>query len=170
MRSPNALPPAAFDTQNRFMPTATSYKLFRTSVHVRPSLRVPPEIVTYSHCVSHSVLAGEFIEGKPKDLRSPFPPDQPLELDDHDFLDDSDLEEVEGDVKLTIKIPETAPKNLRSPLKSPGFGSGFPSPFSPQISRFGSMGGMSSICAMRSTDPGTHLGKVVVLRDISFVT
>jgi hypothetical protein len=120
--------------------------------------------------MSHPVLSDAFSEGKLKDLRSSFPLDQPTELDVHDFLDDSDLEDVEDDTKLTINIPETASEGPRSPLKSPVFGSGFTSPFSPQISRLGSMGGMSSICATRSLDPSTHLGKVVVLRDISFVT
>jgi hypothetical protein len=116
------------------------------------------------------VLSDSFSEGKLKDLRNSFPLDQPTELDDHDFLDDSDLEDVEDDGKPTIKIPETTSESRKSPLKSPVFGSGFTSSFSPQISRLGSMGDTPSNCATQSVDPGNHLGRVVVLRDISFVT
>ena len=76
------------------------------------------------------MLSDRFSEGKLKDLRSSFPPDQPTELDDHDFLDDNDLEHVEDDAKVTTEIPDVT----------------------------------------WSTDPGTHLGKIVVLRDVSFVT
>jgi hypothetical protein len=118
------------------------------------------------------VLSDGFSEGKLKDLRSSFPSDQPTELDGHDFLDDSDLEDIEDNAKLTINIPEptASPEQGRSPLKSPVFGSGFSSPFLPQITRLGNISGTTSICRTRSMDPGTHLGKVVVLRDISFVT
>lgn len=116
------------------------------------------------------MLSDGFSEGKLKDLRSSFPPDQPTELGGHDFLDDSDLEDIEDDAKLTIKIPEVTHDHQRSPLKSPVFGSGFSSPFLPQITRLGNISGTTSICATRSMDPGSHLGKVVVLRDISYVT
>jgi hypothetical protein len=115
------------------------------------------------------VLSDGFSEGKLRDLRSPFPPDQPTELDGHDFIDDSDLEDIEDDTKLTINVPDT-PEHRKSPLKSPVFGSGFSSPFSPQITRPGNISGTATICAIGSMDPGTRLGKVVVLRDISFVT
>ena len=116
------------------------------------------------------MLSDGFSEGKLKDLRSSFPLDQPTELDDHNFLDNSGLGDVEDDTKLTIKIPDAPPENRRPPLKSPGFGSGFASLFSPQISRLGSTGSMSPTCATQSMDPGTRLGKIVVLRDVSFVT
>jgi hypothetical protein len=117
-----------------------------------------------------SVLSDSFSEGKLKDLRSPFPLDQPTELDDHDFLDDSDLEDVEEDGKPAIEFPEATPDSQKSALKSLVFGSGFTSSFSPQISRLGGMGGMSSDHVTQSIDPGDHLGKVIVLHDISFVT
>lgn len=117
-----------------------------------------------------SVLSDGFSEGKLKDLRSSFPSDQPTELDDYDFLDDGDLEDIEDDVKLIINIPEATPENRRSPLKSPGSSSGLSPPLSQQITRLGNTGGMTSICATWSMDPGTHLGKVVVLPDISYVT
>ena len=104
------------------------------------------------------MLSDTFSEGKLKDLRGLFPLDQPTELDDHSFLNDNDLEDVDDDAQPTIKIPETTSENRGPPFKSPVLGSGFTSPFSLQVSRLGSM------------DPGTHLGKVVVLRDISFVT
>jgi len=104
------------------------------------------------------VLSDAFSEGKLKDLQDPFPPDQPTELDAHGFLDDDDLENVDDGTQPTIKIPDTASDNRRSQFKNPAFNSGFTSPFPLQISRPGSM------------DPGTHLGKVVVLRDVAFVT
>ena len=118
----------------------------------------------------HSVLSDGFCEGKLKDLRSPFPLDQPLELDGQNFLHDSDLEDIEDDEKPTDEIPEATVDTLRSPLKSPVFGSGFSSPFSPQIPELESMGAVSSIRGTRSVVSGTHLGKVAVLRDITFVT
>lgn len=111
------------------------------------------------------MLSDTFSEGKLKDLGGPFPPDQPTELDDRDFLDGGDLEEVEEDGKLTIKIPDITLENRKSPLKSPVLGPRLTSLFS-----FGSMSGVPSACATWSMDPGTRLGKVVVLRDISFVT
>lgn len=114
------------------------------------------------------VLSNGFSEGKLTDLRGSFPSDQPTELDGHDFLDDSDLEEIEDNTKLTISIPETTPEHRTSPFKSPAFGSGFSSPFLPQIAGLGSVGAMTSSRA--ALDPSTYLGKVVVLRDISFVT
>lgn len=152
------------------MPTATSSRLLRTSVRVRLLLYVPREIVTDHLAHTFPVLSDGFSEGKLKDLRSSFPYDQPTELDGHDFLDDSDLEEIEDDAKLTLNIPEATHEHQRSPLKSPVFGSGFSSPFLPQITRLGNISGTTPTCATRSMDPGTHLGKVVVLRDISFVT
>jgi len=89
------------------------------------------------------VLSDTFSEGKLKDLRSSFPLDQPTELDDYDFLDDSDLEDVEDedDAKPPTEMPGATSENRKS-----------------------------SVCATQSMDPGTHFGKVVVLRDISFVT
>lgn len=116
------------------------------------------------------MLSDGFSEGKLKDLRSPFPLDQPLELDGQNFLHDSDLEDTEDEEELTVEIPEATADTLRSPLKSPMFGSGFSSPFSPQIPELESMGAVSSICGTRSAGSGTHLGKVAVLRDVSFVT
>lgn len=116
------------------------------------------------------MLSGAFSEGKIKDLRSSFPLDQPTELDDHHFLDDGDLEDVEDDAKLPIEIPDATSENRNSPLKGPIFALGFTSTFLPQITRLWGTDSMPSVCATRSMDPGTHLGKVVVLRDISFVT
>ena len=147
-----------------------SFKPFRTSVHVRTPLYALRGSATDDRSISHSVLSDAFSERELKDLRGSFPLDHPTELDDHDFLDDSGLEDVEDGVKLVVKISETASDDRRSSLKSPVFDSGFTPPFLPQISRLGSMGGISSISPTRSMDPGTHLGKVVVLRDISFVT
>jgi len=118
--------------------------------------------------VSHLVLSNMFSEGKLKDLRSPFPLGQPTELDDRDFLDASNLEDVEDDTD--IKIPGAIPENTRSPLDSPVFGSGFTSLFSPHVYQLGSMGSVSPARATQSMDPGTHLGKIVVIYDISFVT
>ena len=83
------------------------------------------------------MLSDTFSEGKLKDLRSPFPLDQPTELDDYDFLDDGDLENVEDE------------DDAKPPTE---------------------ISGATSECATQSMDPGTHFGKVVVLRDISFVT
>lgn len=116
------------------------------------------------------MFSDKFSEGKLKDLRDSFPLDHPTELDDHDLLDDSDLEDVEDDEGLITKTPKAASENRRSPLRNPMFGSGFTSPFLQQTSQLGSVGGMSSIRPAQSVDPGTHLGKVVVLRDTSFVT
>ena len=149
------------------------------------------------------MLSDSFSEGKLKDLRGPFPLDQPTELDPHGFLYDSDLEDVDDDAKPTAEVPETTPENRGSPLKSSIFGTGFVSQFAPQISQSGSEGDKSSIFTAQSegpagsgsssqsvprisqsgsagdkssiftippVDPNTHLGKVVVLRDISFVT
>lgn len=116
------------------------------------------------------MLSDAFSEGELKDLRGCFPLDHPTELDNHDFLDDSDLEDIEDGARPAVRVPETSSEDLRSSLKNPLFGSGFISPLSPQVSRPGSMGGMSSICSSRSVDPGAHLGKVVVLRDVSFMT
>jgi len=48
-----------------------------------------------------------------KDLRGPFPPDQPTELDAHGFLDDN-LQTVDGGAQPAIKIPATA--NRGSPV------------------------------------------------------
>ena len=100
-----------------------------------------------------------------RDLRASFPLDQPTESDDRDFLDGNDLEDVKDDAR-----PETTSENQMSPLKSPAFVPGLTSPLPPQISRLGSMGNISSICDTPSVDPGNHLGKVVVLRDVPFVT
>lgn len=118
-------------------------------------------VVVVIECM-FSVLSDGFSEGKLRDLRCFFPPDQPAELDGHDFLDDSDLEDIEDDAKLAMNTPELQ----KSPVKGPVFGSGFASAFSLQFTSFGNTGGTGS----QSTDPGAHLGKVVVLRDIAFVT
>ena len=135
------------------------------------------------------MLSDTFSEGKLKDLRGSFPSDQPTELDDHDFLDDNDLEDVDDDPvaepaatipqldaktsHLTAGTPETIPEGPRTPSKNPAFGSGFASTFSPVLElRPENTGVASPVLSTRSVDPGTHLGmgKVVVLRDISFVT
>ena len=128
------------------------------------------------------MLSDTFSEGKLKDLRGPFPSDQPTELDDHGFLDDHDLEDVDDDGEaglttetphLTAKTPEATPEGPRTPSKNPIFGSGFTSLFLPEIEpRLKNTGVVSPIRSTRLVDPGTHLGKgkVVVLRDVSFVT
>jgi len=126
------------------------------------------------------VLSDTFSEGKLKDLHGPFPSDQPAELDDHGFLDDDDLEDIENGGELiaktaepTVKVVETAPEEPRASLKSPVFGSGFASVFSPEFEpRLKNTVAVSPILSTPSVDPGTHLGKgkVVVLRDVSFVT
>lgn len=116
------------------------------------------------------VLSDSFSEGKLKDLRGPFPPDQPTELDNHDFLHDNDLEEIVDDAQPTTEIPTTTSEGRGSPSKSQIFGSAFASSFSLGVSQLGSSDGKSPVCAAQSLDPGTHLGKVVVLHDISFVT
>ena len=116
------------------------------------------------------MFSDKFSEGKLKDLRDFFPLDHPTELDDHDLLDDSDLEDVEDGEGLITETPKTALEDRRSPLRNPTLSSGFTSPFLQSISQLGSVGGVSSIRPTQSVDPGTHLGKVVVLRDISFVT
>lgn len=172
--SPNALRLAAFDPHDHSTPIAISFGPFRTSARVRTRSHASRGIVTDDRWdVSRSVLSDAFSEGKLKDLRGPFPSDQPTELDGHDFFDDGDLEYVEDDAKLTTKLPETSSESPKPQLKSPVFGSGFTSSFSPQVSRPGSMSGISSVChtTTRSADlPGTHLGKVVVLHDVSLVT
>jgi len=119
------------------------------------------------------VLSDTFSEGKLKDLRGPFPFDQPTELDDRDFLDDSDLEDVEDDANPPIEIPGGTLENQNSPPKSPILDPVFTSPLLRQISRLAIgrlVDGTPSACATQSMDPGTHLGKVVVLHDIPFVT
>jgi len=120
------------------------------------------------------VLSDTFSEGKLKDLRSSFPLDQPTELDDRDFLDDSDLEDVEDDANPPIEIPGGMSEDQKSPLKSPMLDPVFTSPLLRQISRLaiGRLvdGSAPSVCTTQSMDPGTHLGKVVVLHDIPFVT
>ena len=117
------------------------------------------------------MLSDTFSEGKLKDLRSSFPLDQPTELDDGDFLDDSDLEDVEDDTKLPIEVPGGASEDRKPPLKSSTLDPVFTSPLLQQISRLGRLvDGMPSACATQPMDPGTHLGKVVVLHDIPFVT
>jgi len=182
--SPNALPPAGFGPQNRFTPTATSFEPFRTSIRVRAHLHLLRGIVTDDRWVSHPVLSDTFSEGKLKDLRDSFPPDQPTELDDHSFLDDDDLEDVDDDPgpttkataktqEPTAKTPGTTPAEPGTPLKGPVFGSGFASAFSPEFEpqlKNAALG--SPICSTLSVDTATHLGKgkVVVLRDVSFVT
>ena len=152
------------------MPTAISYRLFRTSSHVSLLLHVLCGVATGHPVFILSVLSDRFSEGKLKDLSSSFPPDQPTELDSHEILDDSDLEDIEEDAKLTISISEATSEYRGSLLKSPIFSTGFSSSFEPQITRLGNIGGTTSICSTRSVGPDTHLGKVVVLRDISFVT
>ncbi|KAF9649446.1 hypothetical protein BDM02DRAFT_3113878 [Thelephora ganbajun] len=174
MSLPQALEEALFDSLSTG--TFVDVKFYAFSQRTSSGrVRCPKPLYANSHVLQtvpyfRSLLSDTFSEGKLKDLGSPFPPDQPTELDGHDFLDDSGLEDVEDDAKLTINIPEATPENWKSSLRSPVPGSGFSPPFSPQISRLGSMGGTSSTCATRSMDPGTHLGKVAVFRDISFVT
>ena len=128
------------------------------------------------------MLSDTFSEGKLKDLRGSFPSDQPTELDDHGFLDDNDLEDVDDDGEAglttetpqpTTEEPETTPEGPKTPSMNPMFGSGFTSVFSPEIKpRLKSTDVVSSTRSTQPVDPGTHLGKgkVVVLRDISFVT
>ena len=116
------------------------------------------------------MLSDTYSEGKLKDLQSPFPLDQSTELDNRDFLDDSDLEDVEDDTELPVEIPDATSEDPKSSSKNPMFSPGFTSALSPQIPRVGSMDDTSSTGAAQSMDPGTHLGNVVVLRDISFVT
>ena len=153
------------------MPAATPFEQFRISIRVRTPLHVLRGIITDNRWVSHPVLSDTFSEGKLKDLRDPFPSDQPTELEDHGFLDDNDLEDVEDNAELNTEAPETAPKEPRLPLKDPVFGSGFASTFSPDLEpRPENAGVVSPIRSTSSVGPGTHLGKVVVLRDVSFVT
>ena len=119
------------------------------------------------------MFSDTFSEGKLKDLRSSFPLDQPTELDDSDFLDDSDLEDVEDDANPPVEIPGGIPENQKSPLESPILDPVFTSPLLRQISRLAIgrlVDGTPSVCTTQSMDPGTHLGKVVVLHDIPFVT
>lgn len=125
------------------MRAAASCKLFRTSAHVRCTFRASCVIVTNRRWVSNLVLSDGFSEGKLKDLRSPFPSDKPTVLDDRDILDDGDLENAEEDVKFNV---------------------------SPQTSQLGSTGDLPSIYTLRPSNPGAHLGKVVVLCDIPFAT
>ena len=128
-------------------------------------------MVTDNRWASHPVLSDTFSEGKLKDLRDPFPSDQPTELDDHGFLDDNDLEDVDDGAEPTAKTPETTPEQSRMPFNGPVFGSRFTSAFSPELEpRPKNMGVVSPIRSERSVDPGAHLGKVVVLRDVPFVT
>ena len=127
-------------------------------------------MVDASFGISYTVLSDTFSEGKLKDLRSSFPQGHPTELDDHDFLDDSDLEDVEDNAKSTIQTPEAISDNQKSPLKSPGLDFGIFSSSQPRISWLESMGGTSPMCTTWSVDPDAKLGKVIVLRDISFVT
>ena len=128
------------------------------------------------------MLSDTFSEGKLKDLRSSFPSDQPTELDDHGFLDDNDLEDVDDDGEAepttetpqpTVRTPDITLEGPRTPSKNPMFGSGFVSVFSPKIEpRLENTALISPNHSTRSVNPGTHLGKgkVVVLRDVSFVT
>ena len=128
------------------------------------------------------MLSDTFSEGKLKELQGPFPADQPTELDDHGFLDDDDLEDVDDDgeaelttetPQLTAKTQEATPEGPKTPSKDPMFGSGFASAFSPDFEpRLKNTGVVSPIRSTRLVNPGTHLGKgkVVVLRDVSFVT
>jgi len=153
------------------MPIATSFELFRISIRVRTPLHVLRGIITDNRWVSHPVLSDTFSEGKLKDLRDPFPSDQPTELEDHGFLDDTDLEDVDDDMELNNKAPETAPKEPRLPSRDPVFGSGSASTFSPDLEpRSENAGIVSPIRSTPSVEPGAHLGKVVVLRDVSFTT
>ncbi|KAF9781707.1 hypothetical protein BJ322DRAFT_1077750 [Thelephora terrestris] len=174
MSLPQALGEALFDSLSTG--TFVDVKFYAFSQRT-PSGRVrcPKSLYANSHILQtvpyfRSLLSDGFSEGKLKDLRSPFPLDQPLEWDGHNCLDDSDLEEIEDNENLRVEIPGVTSDNLRSPLKSPVFGSGFCSPFLPQIPELGSTGAVSSICGTRSVGSDTHLGRVAVLRDISFVT
>ena len=124
--------------------------------------------VTNNRRVSHPVLSDTFSEGKLKDLQGSFPSDQPAELDDHGFLDDNDLEDIDDDAELTTKA-ETTPEASRTPLEGSAFPFTFLSKLEPQLKNTGVV---PPIHSTRSVDTGTHLGKgrVVVLRDVPFVT
>jgi len=126
------------------------------------------------------VLSDTFSEGKLKDLRGPFPSDQPTELDNHGFLDDNDLENVDDSADLTVGTPQPTAKTTEITPVKPGvpskntiYGIELTPAFSPGFGFwFENVGAVPPNRPTQPVDSGTHLGKgkVVVLRDVSFVT